>query len=364
MYKQVYHIGVFVLAFLLSCCVNSSQTNRDEYVLVKDLKGREVLVPKNVKKIVGLRAGALRLLIYMDAIDLIAGIEDVEKKDMRPYTLAHPELLELPIIGPSMGGDAELILKAHPDVIFISYSTKGDADALQKKTGIPVIVLECPELGTARDTLFASFRLIGKVLHKENRANSLISYIENSIAELNAWTQDIPDREKPSVYIGGVSYSGAHGINSIQPYYPPFIFINAHNVSSGIDKRLVSHVKGTYIDKEQLIRWNPDVLFIDASGLSLVQVELAENTVLNKSLTAVKQNRMYVLLPYNNYATNYELVLINAWYTGKVLYPDRFADITIRQKANEILKNFLGVSVYDEIVKTSAALRQLEINDF
>lgn len=364
MYKQVYHIGVFVLAFLLSCCVNSSQTNRDEYVLVKDLKGREVLVPKNVKKIVGLRAGALRLLIYMDAIDLIAGIEDVEKKDMRPYTLAHPELLELPIIGPSMGGDAELILKAHPDVIFISYSTKGDADALQKKTGIPVIVLECPELSTARDTLFASFRLIGKVLHKENRANSLISYIENSIAELNAWTQDIPDREKPSVYIGGVSYSGAHGINSIQPYYPPFIFINTHNVSSGIDKRLVSHVKGTYIDKEQLIRWNPDVLFIDASGLSLVQVELAENTVLNKSLTAVKQNRMYVLLPYNNYATNYELVLINAWYTGKVLYPDRFADITIRQKANEILKNFLGVSVYDEIVKTSAALRQLEINDF
>jgi len=333
-------------------------------MVIHDLLGREVSVPKNVERIVGLRAGALRLLVYMEATANVVGIEEVEKRGIRPYTLTHPELLELPLIGPSMGGDAELICIARPDVIFISYTTIGDADALQKKTGIPVVALECPELDTARDTLYNSLRLIGKILHKEMRADSLISFIENSITNLNTRTLTIPEEEKPSIYIGGISYSGIHGINSTQPFYPPFLFVNANNVASVLNSRLVSHVKGTYIDKEQLILWNPDVLFIDVSGMNLVKQDLAGNSPLHNNLSAVKNNAIHFLLPYNNYAVNYELILINAWYTGKVLYPERFNDISITQKANEILKMFLGKLVYNEIIQDAPGLRSVTQNDF
>ncbi len=100
----------------------------------------------------GVRAVALRLLVYMDATHMIAGVEQNEKNSLTPYVIAHPELTTLPSIGPPMGGDAELILKSDPDGIFITYTTAGDADALQKKTGIPVVAIECPDFGTARDT--------------------------------------------------------------------------------------------------------------------------------------------------------------------------------------------------------------------
>ena len=85
-------------------CTGPPRQREKKRVATEDMLGRKVMVPEKVEKIVGLRAGALRLLVYMDAIDLIAGIEEIERRSYRPYLLAHPELKELPIIGPSMGG--------------------------------------------------------------------------------------------------------------------------------------------------------------------------------------------------------------------------------------------------------------------
>lgn len=352
-------ILIVSFCFIIGCS-NPAQSKKDGLIAVKDMLGREVNIPPDINRIIGLRAGALRLLVYMDASAKVVGVEENEKRGETPYVMAHPELASLPSAGPSMGGDAELILKLNPDVIFITYTTTGDADALQRKTGIPVIALECPEFGTARDTLFASFKLIGKILDKKKRADSLIAYINNSISDLDKRTSDIPESEKPSAYIGGVSYSGAHGINSTQPFYPAFMFVNAKNVASVIDKRLISHVKGTYIDVEQIMIWNPDILFIDISGLNLVKKDLEEGTALFSRLKALKNERIFTLLPYNNYAINYELVLANAWFAGKVIYPDKFQDINIEDKTSEILNMFLGKSIYNEIMSSSPAFRNID----
>lgn len=329
--------------FMAECNLPSPQSGEGK-VTVYDMLGRKVTLNDKTDKVVGVRAGALRLLIYMDAAGMIAGIEESELRGSRTYIQAHPELLKLPVIGPSMGGDAELIAGIKPDVIFITYTTRGDADALQRKTGIPVVALECTELGTARDTLFASLRLIGKIIGKEKRADSLISYIENTIADLNRRTEKIPDSLRPNVYIGGVPYSGARNIVSTQPYYPPFMFVNAHNVAATLSRSLISHVKGTYIDPEQLLLWDPDYLFIDASGSLLVQKDLSNESPFYRNLNAIKNNRIYLLLPYNNYATNYELIIVNAWFIGKVLYPEAFADVAFEKKAQEILDIFFGAN--------------------
>jgi len=350
-------IITFILLF--TACRPPAVPNQNSLMTIIDILGREVQINPNVNKVAGLRAGALRMLIYMDAADMIAGIEEPDKKVDKPYLKAYPELAALPSLGPSMGGEAELIINSSPDVIFISYTTKEDADALQKKTGIPVIAIECSEFGTEREILYESFRLIGRVINKETRADTLIASIEKSIIELNDRTFLIQDNNKPVVYIGGVPYSGSHGINSTQPYYPPFMFVNADNIAASVDEKLVSHVKGTYIDIEQLLIWDPDILFVDESGLDLVRKDLSKGTALNNSLKAIANNNIHTLLPYNNYAVNYELVLINAWYAGKIIYPEEFADININDKANEILNLFFGKEIFEELMDGSYAFRQL-----
>jgi iron complex transport system substrate-binding protein len=247
-----------------------------------------------------------------------------------------------------MGGDAESILNVRPDVIFTSYTTAGEADALQKKTGVPVIALECPEMATgARDSLYASLRLIGEALNKKERAEALTGYIQSTIDDLEGRTAGIPESAGQRAYIGGVSYSGTKGLVSTQPYFPPFAFTHTANVVSDLGKSMISHVKGTYIDKEQLLLWNPDVIFIDESGLSLSMEDMKPGKGLYE-LTAIQSGKIHTLLPYNNYAVNYEMVLINCWYTGKALYPERFSDISVREKGNEISDMFFGKQVFDE----------------
>ncbi|HOT95326.1 MAG TPA: iron ABC transporter substrate-binding protein, partial [Methanoregulaceae archaeon] len=49
------------------------------------------------------------------------------------------------------------------------------------------------------------------------------------------------------------------------------------------------------------------------------------------------------------YNTNYETVLANAYFVGKVLYPDRFADVDPEKKADEIFSFFIGKPVYTQL---------------
>ncbi len=353
--------AAFVL-FISSCNQNVNRAENSREIV--DMLGRHVYIPENVERVVGVSAGALRLLTYMGEANRVVGIEEHEFRTPKPYTIANPELLLLPVIGPMMGGDSELILQAKPDVIFITYTTVANANALQKRTGIPVIAIDCTELYTHRHILYDSFKLISKVFHKPTRADSLIAYIENTILAMDSLTSTISVQKKPKVYIGGISYRGSHGIASTHPFYPPFEFANANNVARQINEEKFSHVKGTFIDIEQLLVWNPDILFVDSGGIDLVLKSINQNKILERNISAIKNRNMYVLYAYNNYATHYEMVLANSWYVAKKMYPEKFAHIDIKEKVNEITNMFLGKPIYDELIAESGAYTEFKIRQY
>ncbi|MHC1635832.1 MAG: hypothetical protein ACXQTS_04310, partial [Candidatus Methanospirareceae archaeon] len=78
---------------------------KEAKLTVVDDADRTVTIHKPVKRVVGVEAGALRLIVYLRATDRVVGVEDVEKRypGARPYIIAHPELAELPSIGPIHG---------------------------------------------------------------------------------------------------------------------------------------------------------------------------------------------------------------------------------------------------------------------
>ena len=96
---------------------------------VLDMAGRRVSLSGQPARIICLSPGTLRLAVYLQAEDLVVGMEDMEKKfpTTRPYYIANPEFAELPSIGP--GGpqsinkepDYEKILAVKPDILFTSY---------------------------------------------------------------------------------------------------------------------------------------------------------------------------------------------------------------------------------------------------
>lgn len=55
-----------------------------------------------------------------------------------------------------------------------------------------------------------------------------------------------------------------------------------------------------------------------------------------------------------------EVIFANAYFIGKVLFPEKFKDIDPHVKAREIIKNFVGKDVYEELKRNYPGFKQLK----
>ena len=339
-----------LLFFLLKSCIAESYSASRPSRTMTDMLGREVEIPLKVEHIAGVGPGALRLLVYMQLTDKISGVEDIELRPGRAYTFAQPALTQKPIIGPMRGGDAELLAANQPDIIFITGGTAGQANDLQKQTGITVVALQTGNFNMQRATFDRALQIIGDITQTEERASALIQFIDT---EIKALKKLVPaGSTQPRVYVGGISYSGARGLASTIPRYDAFEFVNASNVAAELAGTAnAGGTNATTVDIEQLIVWNPEYLFIDAAGMTLAQPQLSPDSPLNNTLKAVKEHQLYTLMPYNWYATNYETILVNAWYIASVLYPGQLYDQPFTERRRAIYEFMIGKDVSDDLLQ-------------
>lgn len=328
--------------------------------VVTDAARREVKLPNRIERVICSGAGCLRLLTYLQAQNLIVAVDDMEKRrptfDARPYALANSQFKDYPLFGEFRGHDnPELIMALHPQpqVIFKTYSTMGhDPEKLQKKTSLPVVVLEYGDLSPHRSSFYQSLRIMGNVVGKEKRAEEIISFFESTVGDLQDRTKNIRESERKTCYVGGIAFKGPHGFQSTEPGYPPFLFIRVKNMA--YDPLLKGEGQSN-IAKEKIIQWDPEILFLDLSTLQMSDkagglFELRTDPAY-QALTAVKQGRVYGVLPYNWYTQNFGSILANAYFIGKLLYPHRFQDIDPEAKADEIYTFLVGKPVFREMDK-------------
>lgn len=223
--KKIYWNPLFIFLLLtVFTCLAMAQPLRQ----ITDANLRRVNLPKKIDRIICSGPGCLRLITYFGAQDLVVAVDSIEtrnnKFDARPYSLANPQFKKLPVFGEFRGyDDPEKILglKNFPQVIFKTYATMGyDPVELEKKTGIPVIILEYGDLSNGRKKFFKALEIIGQALQKESRAKELIHFFNEHIHDLENRTKDIAD--KKTCFIGGIAFKGPHGFQSTEPSYPPF----------------------------------------------------------------------------------------------------------------------------------------------
>ncbi|HPQ70571.1 MAG TPA: iron ABC transporter substrate-binding protein [bacterium] len=349
-------ILLWAVLFLLASnlCAAASETKT---VTVTDMAGRQVTAPFDPDRIICIGPGTLRLIVYLQAASKVAGVEDMEKMNPggRPYWIAHPELGKLPRCGP--GGpasinkkpDLEAVLSVNPQVVFITYMDGELADEVQRTLGIPVVVLSYGKFATFDETVYDALGIAGKILHREKRADEVVSYIESLRSDLQKRTRDIPTASKPSVYIGGVGYRGSQGIESTEQHFAPFDWTCARNVAQQVKPSIGSHV---FMDKEMLLKLNPDIIFIDGGGLNRLTGDYRKKPEYYKALKAFSRQKVFLLFPFNFYTTNIGTALADAYAVGKILYPERFADVDLEKKSDEIYAFLVGASVYPRMKKS------------
>ena len=327
---------------------------------ITDSTGRTVTIPETVESIVCVNVGALRYTCYMQAQDLVVGVEDYEQEPTmsRLYNYVNfDQFSSLPVIGSNGEHYPEAIISANPDVIIMSAAESKDADDLQDKTGIPVVVVPGSDT-TLDDNAYETIRLMGEVYGKEDRAEELTNYLDSVKADLETRTADIPDVDKPTVYVGGVSFKGHHGFEGTEANYGPFVLIHANNLADTTGQ------SGAFdIDTEQVLAWDPDVIFLDFNGMALINEDYAKNPDFYKGLTAVREGRVYSQISFRSSASNLETALADAYYAATILYPEQFADIDPVEKAGEIFTALLGTNPYEDLKEAGYEFRPIQLGE-
>ena len=372
--KLISLLLTLIMIFSLCACgakkdtntVKDPQTTEETPVsstTITDMVGREVdIVPGSYKKIVCIGAGALRMYSYVGDISLLAGVEDIDNTTLeerpkmfdsvaRPYVIANEEAFaKLPSCG--VGGpmaqaaEAEKILSCEPDIVISEFEDADKSEALQEQLGVPVITLMSGPNGVFDDAFKTSIKLLGTIFEKEKVADTLISFIESEAAEITTRTSEISDDNKPNAYICGLGNWGTTNHLMTSQNYMPFEIANVKNAVTGLDTPGIQE-----LEEEKFVELGEtvDIMIIDGAAVKNIAPLYQEDPAMFDTCKAWQDGEIYLQMAYNAYYTNYEIALINTWYTAKTVYPQLFEDIDMTDKTNEITKAFLGEEMADEI---------------
>lgn len=339
MKKMLPMLCIVIILLALTACGRQSPSSAESRTIT-DVLGRKVELPAEINTIAAINSAA-RFLTYAGAADKLVGVTDMDKEGQpgMPYAYVNQNrFADLASTGSGGSGDTtyvEELVTLAPDLIFAFTSDVAALDEISRQTGIPVVGLYATDM-FAQDFL-DSLILIGSIMGTEDHAAKVVAAIQGWQRDLYERTKDIADEDKPSVYMGAMSYRGPHGFESTCGQYPPFVAINAKNVVDETGKS-----GALLIDLEKIMVWDPDIIFINPSNMHLVNEDYAKNAAFYDSLTAVRRGRLYSQVSYNYNATNMEIAIADAYYAGFIIYPEAFADIDFKAKAEEIFTTMLG----------------------
>ena len=336
---------------------------KTEEITVTDMIGRQVeILPGSYKKVVCIGAGALRMYSYIGDVSLLCGVEDIDNTSLstrpqmfdsvaRPYMLAYGDTFKsLPSCG--VGGpmaqaaEAEKILACNPDIVISEFEDVGKSDALQQQLGVPVIVLSTGTDGVFDEKFAGSMTLLGKVFGQEEKAEKLNKFVADEKTAIEARVANIPEADKPSVYICGLGNWGTTNHLMTAENYVSFRVAGVKNAVSGLGITGIGP-----IEKEKFVELGEqmDIIIMDAAAVKNIKPLYAEDKTMFDTCKAWKNGEVYLEMAYNAYYTNFEIALINTWFIAKTVYPEAFKDVDMTAKTNQVTKAFLGKELANEI---------------
>ena len=364
-------IAMFLsLVLILSLCActtgdpaTGESVGQSQEITVTDMIGRQVTVkPGSYKKVVCIGAGALRMYSYVGDVTLLAGVEDIDNATLserpqmfdsvaRPYVLAYADVFNtLPSCG--VGGpmaqaaEAEKILSCDPDIVISEFEDVDKSNALQEQLGVPVITLSAGSKGVFDEKFSGSMELLGKIFAREEKAATLVTFVAEQKAAIEAAVADIPESEKPSVYICGLGNWGTTNHLTTAENYICLQVAGVKNVVSGLGLEGIGP-----IEEEKFVELSEqmDIIIMDAAAVKNIKPLYAEDPTMFDTCKAWQNGEVYLEMAYNAYYTNFEIALINTWFIAKTVYPEAFSDVDMTAKTNEVTKAFLGVEMAEEI---------------
>lgn len=223
----------------------------------------------------------------------------------------------------------ENILKENPDLCVTN--SKARLEVLER-LGVPVLYVDL----STPEKILKSVRVLGDAISDKEHAERYIDYFNKSFEDLRKISSKILEKERLTVM-----YSNPQSFRT--PGKAAEMVMEAAGAKSVTAQSVKKGIRS--FDTEDLIAWDPDVLFVSNSR---IPEELRSHPFL-KGLKAVRNNRI-IITPTVGHAygsPNVEMPIAGFWMLNK-LYPSVFPEEQLRAKMKEFYKEFFHYDMTKE----------------
>lgn len=342
--KRSFICFLLILSLLLCGCGHAGANASAETREFTDSTGRTVTLPARITRI-AISGPLSQIYILPLAGDMLVGVSTAYAEDAQSYLPAY--IYEKAEIGQLYGGkgemDLEALLAAAPDVVIdigeAKKTTADDLTALTEQTGIPFIHIDAT-VATAPE----AYRILGKLLGREEKAEELAVWCENTYAMITDMMMkvDAADARKTLLYC-----LGDKGVNVIAKGSFHAETINFMSDNLAVVEEVVSSGAGNEVDLEQILLWNPDVIIFAPDSC----YEDIAASAQWQSVGAVSRGDFYKT-PTGPYGWLSSPPAVQRYlgmlWLGQLLYPE-YTEYDLQKEVTAYYRLFYGCELTDEM---------------
>lgn len=350
-----------ITAAVLFGCSDDSQSNDDQNAVdsqiqpetsvetqtIIDMEGTEVVLPYDLKNVaITSWKGAIGVFVLFGEYKRIKICCDTSRYRWLCHAL--PELATLPDFGSFDEISLEEMMQAKPDVI-ISPEQAANATKQLRNLGLAVVV----DGATPKDsqdtfaTAHAERELIAQMLHTEDLLEKYNKWSDSLMQEVESRVADIPDESRKKVLVTRT--------NMEEVFCENINLGHSATLAGGI---LVTEGMTDYyttVDTEQIVQWNPDVIFqqivtIDQDTMSGIYREW-QNDERYKNINAIQSGDVYIIpMGITQWSGDVESAL-GILLMAKQMYPEKFEDMDVLEYAKEFYSEFMQYDLGEDDYK-------------
>lgn len=320
----------------------AANTNDKKERTITDAFIHSIKLPEKVDRVS--TTGALNQIVLMvGGGEKIVATQDALKKSF--FATVYPRIKEVPSAYSGAGSgtiNVETVLAQKPQVVFSSID-EDKRDQIES-AGVAMVGVKLVTTDDMKNTV----KLVGQVLGdgSEKKADEFVKYYTDNINYVKEKTKSadkvkvfvasgngakgsistIPDKDIDTEYI-----NAAGGVNIVSKY-----------ISTGPTSGIVSE------DFEFLMKEQPDVIIANSKDTYDYIMDKTNGSQW-QDITAVKNNKVY-LNPKGTYlwaVRSAEGALQPLWL-GKILHPDLFSDLDMKQKVTEFYKTYYNYDLSEK----------------
>jgi iron complex transport system substrate-binding protein len=345
--KRLLYIGALIPALLcspmpagLARCAWAQPASTPQTALVEDCIGRRVSVPARVERIACLYAFTAHVVVMLDRGKNIVAVSKGCKRDVLLNRLC-PEIGNAFVPKGQGGINIEELLLATPDIVFVPGDIGRNTSELQKMElfQLPVLAVDYQDIAGQQRAI----AVIGEAIGTRDRAAAYNRYYNRVIDRVRTGVAKILPDQHVRVYHATVEPTRTYGEQSLAAEWMRLCEL----VNVAANQPLSIHQAEQHASLEQILLWNPEVIFINEPG---VAETLAQDPQWS-SIRAVQEHKIYQMpigISRWGHPGSLETPLAMLWAV-KTVYPDFFTDIDLKNEVKTFYREFFRLELTDAL---------------